>query len=183
MAIKNKVVSNPKTGQDIRFIRTSKDTNGEILEMESTYRAHSKAPAAHYHPYQEEDFVVVTGEVTVSIRGQLKVLRQGDKLNIPPNTVHSMWNESDSVAVVNWKVQPAMNTEFLLEMVNGLAGDGKTNAAGMPNILQVALMVNNFTDEFRLSKPPFIIQKILFLILTPFAYLSGYKPVYRKYID
>lgn len=183
MAIKNKVVSNPKTGQDIRFIKTSKDTNGEILEMESTYHAHSKEPAAHYHPYQEEDFVVVSGELTVSIHGKLKVLRQGDRLNIPPNTVHAMWNRSENVTVVNWKVQPAMNTEFLLEMINGLARDGETNAEGMPGILQVALMVNNFTDEFRLSKPPFIIQKILFLILTPFAYLAGYKPVYRKYID
>lgn len=183
MAFKNKTIRNSKTRVDIRFLQTGKDTHGKLLEMESTYYEHSKEPAAHYHPYQKEDFTILLGELKVRIDGQVIVLKQDDTLHIPVNKVHSMWNDSDSKTIVNWKVQPAMSTDHLLETATGLANDGKTNDEGMPNILQVALMANQYADVFRLKKPPFVIQKILFMILTPFAYLLGYKPTYKKYLD
>ena len=183
MAFKNKQISNPKTGQDIKFLQTAKDTDGKILEMEATYNSHSKEPAAHYHPFQVEDFTVLSGQLTVRMDEHLKVLKQGDTLHIPINKVHSMWNDTDEKTIVNWKVQPAMDTDNLLETATGLAIDGKTNNDGMPNILQVALMANKYSDVFRLANPPFAVQKILFIILTPFSYLFGYRPTYKKYLD
>jgi hypothetical protein len=94
-----------------------------------------------------------------------------------------MWNDSDGETVMNWKVRPALQTEYFLETVVGLAADGKTNKAGMPGLLQVALMANQFSREFRLIKPPLLIQKIIFAILSPIASLAGFKPTYKKYID
>ncbi len=183
MAFKNKQISNPKTGQDIKFLQTAKDTDGKLLEMEATYNSHSKEPAAHYHPFQVEDFTVLSGQLTVRMDEHLKVLKQGDTLHIPINKVHSMWNDTDEKTIVNWKIQPAMDTDNLLETATGLAIDGKTNNDGMPNILQVALMANKYSDVFRLASPPFAVQKILFIILTPFSYLFGYRPTYKKYLD
>jgi quercetin dioxygenase-like cupin family protein len=183
MAYQNKLVQNKITGQNIRFLQTATDTNGQLLEMESTYRAHSKEPTAHYHPYQEEDFEILAGELTVQLDGQLKILKKGDKLHVPANTVHAMWNASDGETVINWQVRPAMDTEQLLETANGLASDGKVKATGMPPLLQTALMANHFSNVFRIAKPPFAVQKILFALLTPFAYLAGYKPIYKKYLD
>jgi quercetin dioxygenase-like cupin family protein len=183
MAIKNKTLCNPKTKQDIRFLQTSKDTDGKLLEMEASFNPHSKEPVPHYHPYQEEDFTVLFGELTVRIDGQVKVFKKGEMLHIPKNKVHSMWNNSDGKTVVNWKVQPAMNTENLFETANGLAMDGKTNDEGMPNLFQLALMANKYADVFRLSKPPYVIQKTLFILLSPLAYLVGYRPTYKKYLD
>lgn len=183
MAFKNKQISNPKTGQDIKFLQTAKDTDGKLLEMEATYNSHSKEPAAHYHPFQVEDFTILSGQLTVRMDEHLKVLKQGDTLHIPINKVHSMWNDTDEKTIVNWKIQPAMDTDNLLETATGLAIDGKTNNDGMPNILQVALMANKYSDVFRLANPPFAVQKILFIILTPFSYLFGYRPTYKKYLD
>ena len=183
MAYKGKQISNHKTGQDIKFLQTAKDTGGKLLEMEATYNTHSKEPAAHYHPLQAEDFTVLSGQLTVRIDGQLKVLKQGNTIHIPAGKVHAMWNNTNTTTIVNWKVQPALDTENLLETATGLVMDGKTNDNGMPNIFQLALMANKYTDVFRLAKPAFIVQKILFYILTPFAYLLGYKPTYKKYLD
>lgn len=183
MATKNKIIRNPITKQDIKFLQTGNETGGQLLEMESTYNAYSKEPAAHYHPFQSEDFRVVSGELTVRIDHQLKVLKIGDAIHIPMTKVHSMWNNTNGTTIVNWKVQPAMDTENLLETATGLANDGKTNEEGMPNILQVALMASKYSDVFRLSKPPFFVQRMVFAILTPFAYLAGYKPTYQKYLD
>lgn len=183
MAFRNKIISNPKTKQDIKFLQTGKDTNGKLLEMETTYNSHSKEPPAHYHPFQVEDFTVLSGQLSVRIDGQIQVLKQGDSLHIPSNKVHSMWNDTDEKTIVNWKVQPAMYTENLLETGTGLAVDGRTNNNGIPNMLQVALMANKYSDVYRLANPPFWIQKIVFLFLTPFAYMFGYKSTYKKYFD
>ena len=183
MAFSNKIIFNPKTKQGLRFLRTSKETGGELLEMETTYHRQSTEPPPHYHPQQVEDFTVLKGELTVRIDGALQALKQGDKLRIPKNTVHSMWNSTNKKTVVNWKVQPALDTENFLETAIGLATDGKTNDDGMPGILQIALLANKYGTVFRLSKPHFAVQKLLFLFLTPFAFLFGYRPTYQKYLD
>lgn len=183
MAYKNKTIRNPKTQTTITFLQTANDTGGQLLEMEHTYNGHSTEPAPHYHPNQEEEFTVLSGELSVRIDGQVRVLKQGERLHIPKNKIHSMWNNSAEKTVVNWKVQPAMDTECFLETAAGLANDGKTNGAGMPGLLQVALLANRFSAVFRLSKPPFPIQRVLFGILMPVAYLAGYRPVYKKYLD
>lgn len=183
MAYKNKVILNPKTRNEIKFLQTSKDTDGKILEMESTYFSHSKEPPPHYHPYQTEDFSVLSGELSIRIHGEIKILKQGESINIQPNVAHSMWNNSNNKTVVNWKVRPAMETEFMLETLVGLAKDEKTNETGVPGIFQISLTANKFSNVLRLTKPPFLVQKIIFTLITPVAYILGYKPTYSKYID
>lgn len=183
MAYKDKTIHNPKVGQTIRFLQTRKDTDGTLLEMEARYDPQSKEPAPHYHPHQAEDFTIVSGSMTVRMDGALRVLQAGDTLHIPQGKVHSMWNNSDAPAIINWKVQPAMETEYFLETVIGLAADGKTDAKGRPGLLQVALMANRYAPVFRLAKPPFVVQRIVFLLLTPLAYLRGYRASYQRYID
>jgi len=183
MATVGKTITNSKTGQSYHFLQTAKSTNGSLLEMESVYDAYSKQPPMHYHPYQEEYFKILKGEITVKLGSVPKYLKQGDELYIPPNTNHAIWNTTDQPAVINWKVIPALESEYLLETITGLANDDKTNARSKPAFLQLVLTANKFSDEFRQSRPAFFIQKILFTILTPFAYLAGYRPVYKKYLD
>jgi quercetin dioxygenase-like cupin family protein len=183
MAYKNKIIKNPYTGQSFKFIQTAKDTSGELLEMETTYRGHSKEPVAHYHPSQDEDFKVLQGEVTVRLDGALKTLRTGDTLHIPRGMVHAMWNRSDREAAVNWQVRPALDTENLFEVTTGLAMDGKTKSDGMPGILQVALTIKKYHHVFRMARPSYTVQKIVFTLLSPIAYLLGYRATYSKYID
>jgi quercetin dioxygenase-like cupin family protein len=184
MAYKNKTIRNPVTGQEIRFIQTSKDSNGELLEMEATYSAMSSEPAPHYHPNQDEFFTIVSGEMTVRLDGEeTHNLKAGDTLQIPRNQIHAMWNATSRKALVNWQVRPALNTEELLETIMGLAADGKCNNKGMPGILQVALTSGQFNKELRLLSPPLLIQKIVFSVLRPFALMSGYKASYAKYLD
>lgn len=183
MAYKNKTITNSKTGQTIKFLQTAQDTGGRLLEMESTFRAHTTEPPLHYHPYQDEKFIIISGQLTVRLNGEIKIFAAGDQFHIPKKMVHAMWNESASPAVVNWQISPALKTEMFFENTFGLANDGRTNEKGMPNILQVSLLVNKYDDFFRLSKPPFLIQKIVFSILAPVAYLAGYRSAYKKYLN
>ena len=183
MAYSNKIINNPVTGQQIRFILTGKETNGELLEMESTWRPYSIRPVLHYHPVQQEDFTVIAGELTVRINDTIKVLHSGDTLRIMANEPHAMWNDSHQPAVVNWKVRPAKETEQLLEIGMGLANSGKVNERGMPPFMQSVVIANRFDNVIRLAKPPYIIQKIVFVVLAPFAWLLGYRAINKDYID
>ena len=179
MAFQNKIIINPVTGQSIKFLQTSKDTEGKLLEMEVCYRSYSKAPPLHYHPCQDEDFVVEKGQMTVRMDGKIFILKKGDCLHIPANVSHSMWNNSDSDAIVNWKVRPALDTEYFLETVTGLTVNKKAN----PSILQMALTTSKYSNVFRLSRPAPAIQKFVFMVLTPFALLAGYRASNKKYLD
>lgn len=184
MAYKNKTIQNPMTGQVIKFLQTNKDTNGQLLEMESTWLPESKEPPAHYHPYQDELFTVITGEITIRLDGEeTHTLQAGDFMKIPRNQVHCMWNASSHKTIVNWQVRPALNTELLLETLCGLASDGKTNKRGKPGMLQVALIASKFSRELRLVKPAYGIQQAVFSVLRPFALIAGYKAVYDKYLN
>lgn len=183
MAIPGKVIHNSLTRQSIRFIKTSQDTDGQLLEMESVYLAQSREPAPHYHPKQEEDFLVLEGELTVVLDGQLMLLKAGDRLHIPAGVHHAMWNSSNTNTIINWQVRPALKTEYFLETVYGLAADGKTNRKGMPVLWQVAATGRYFDNEFRLSKPGFGVQKLVFGLMAPIAYVFGYRGLYKRYID
>lgn len=183
MAYKNKVLINSLTGQDIRFLKTAKDTGGKYLEMETAYHSSSTEPPLHYHPRQSEEFDVLSGELTVKLNNSIHTLKEGDSICIHPAERHAMWNASAEKTIVCWKVIPAMNTENFLETLNGLIKDGKTNDKGVPGIFQISLTANKFSPVFRLARPSFFIQKIIFFILSPIAWLLGLRAVYKKYID
>lgn len=183
MACKNKVIQNPVSGQSIRFLQTSTDTDGHLLEMESSFTSYSNEPIPHYHPRQQEVFTILEGGIAVRLNGEIKELKKGEQLVIAPNTVHSMWNPFGTKAVVNWKVEPALSTEYLLETGMGLATDGKVNKKGLPPVLQTALLARQYKNVFRLAKPPYFLQRMVFGMLAPLSKLAGYKAVYREYID
>lgn len=183
MAYRNKVIHNPVSGQSIRFLQTSTDTDGELLEMESSFSPFSTEPIPHYHPRQHEVFTVLEGSIHVRIHNETKFLKMGEQLAIAPTTVHSMWNPFPIKALVNWKVQPALSTEYFLETGMGLATDGKVNKKGLPSVLQTALLALCYKNVFRLAKPSYFLQRVVFSALAPVSKLAGYRAVYNQYID
>jgi quercetin dioxygenase-like cupin family protein len=184
MAYSGKRIVNPHSGQTIKFIITAKESKGEKLEMITSWLPHSQKPAEHYHPFQEEYFKVMEGELTITINHkETRVLKKGDVMYIPAGTTHAMWNNSSKQAVASWKVFPAYDTEYFLETGIGLAAAGKIGRNGMPGLLQISLLAQRFSREFRLKRPSYLVQQILFGLLKPIALLSGKQPIYKEYID
>lgn len=183
MAFKGKYIENPISGQSIRFINTSVDTDGALLEMESMFAPHSTEPLAHYHPHQNESFTILEGKIRVRINGGYRDFAKGEVLNVKRNTIHSMWNAFDEPARVRWTVQPALGTEYFFEIGMGLAKEGKVGKSGMPKLLQTVLLLDKFRREFRLGKPSYRLQRLIIKSLSPIARAAGYQAVYGKYID
>jgi hypothetical protein len=128
----------------------------------------------HYHPKQTENFRIISGSLAVRIYGKIIVIKQGQTLKIPANVSHAMWNNSDDKTIVNWRVTPALQTEYLMERLTCLANDNRTNSRGVPSFFQKILMAAKYRDSIRLTNPPFFIQRLLFVLLIPLAIAFGY---------
>ena len=107
-------------GNYLRFIRTAAETDGALLEMESTYREGAAMPAAHFHPAQDEHFEVLEGTVTTIIDGVETSHAAGETFHVPAGAVHQMVGETGTR--LNWQVRPALKTaEFFEGLYTGTA--------------------------------------------------------------
>jgi hypothetical protein len=64
----------------------------------------------------------------------------------------------------------------------GLANADRTNAKGMPNPLQLALVGREFADVIQFTKPPAAVQKVMFGLLGAVGRLRGYRGIYPEYL-
>ena len=168
-------------GDKLIFHQTASSTKGALLEMEVTYQPNSEPPPAHYHPNQEEHFKVMSGAMTTWINGKEQVYKPGEKYTVPVGAPHAMYNSSEEEGRIVWQVRPALNTETLFETLWGLSASDRTGSDGVPNLLQIAVLFREYNREFRLLKPPYFIQRILFSILAPIGRVAGYKTRYAEF--
>jgi hypothetical protein len=80
------------------------------------------------------------------------------------------------------EVRPGARFEEMIKNLYGLAQDGKTDAKGMPNLLQAVLFAREFEDVLWFTKPPRPVQKVLFTALAPVARFLGYRGSYPEYL-
>jgi quercetin dioxygenase-like cupin family protein len=173
MAHQGKVLINPEVGRLV-FLRTSEDTDGELLEMEVSYLPHSSPPPNHYHPFQEESFRVIQGTINTQIGGISATYKSGDEFFVPPGVNHWMYNAGETEARVNWQTRPALQTEKFFEIMWELK---------KPKLMQLAVILQEFSREFRPASPPYWFLRILFGLLTPIGKLMGYRAVHEGYIQ
>jgi quercetin dioxygenase-like cupin family protein len=183
MARSGEMIENPVTRERIRFLRTSQETTGELTEFEVIVEPRGFAAAEHVHPKQEERFEVLSGCLHSRVDGVVQVVLPGGSLVVPRGTPHVWRNGGNDELRMRVEFRPALKTESFFETFFGLARDGKTNPKnGLPGLLQVAVLVDEYRDEIRLIRPPWIVQRmVLFLLLVPVARLLGFRAQYPEY--
>jgi hypothetical protein len=92
------------------------------------------------------------------------------------------WNAGPEEACVRIEMRPAARFEVMIRNAVGLAQDGRVNNRGMPNLLQLAVFAQEFADVVQFTRPPRIVQGILFGVLIPIARLLGYRGSYPQYL-
>jgi len=172
------VIENPVTGERIVFRKTSRDTGGQAVVIETFLQPDAFVAAAHVHPSQEERFEVLRGVVGFKIGGEKIVAGPGRRITVPAGTPHKFWNAGDDEAQFVCEIRPALQFESLLETMFALAADGKTNRKGMPNLLRLAVIAHAHFDTVRLPFPPAIVQRIGLGLGSPAGRLLGYEPTY-----
>ena len=180
MAHAGQVLENPVSGERFTFSRTAKETNGELLEFELELMPNGQVPGAHVHPAQEETFEVLEG--TMKFRKGLRTVtaRAGDTVVVPRKTVHRFENVGGTTARVRVEVRPALRMEELFEAAVALAREGRTNSAGMPFPLDLALFMREFENEVRAPFVPAGITRAVMAPLVNVARRRGLDARYRE---
>src|SRR5215203_4114138 len=171
-------IVNPRTGQRMVFLKTSTETGGELVQIDTYNPPTGVAEPEHVHPFQESGAEVLSGSLRFRIGGEERLVKAGESITIPANTLHFFWNDGEQEAhTVQW-FRPALKIDRFFESFLGLAQAGKLDEKGLPSLWQLAVMVPQFGDEIRLTSPPWVVQKSVFGALAPVGRMLGHRPEY-----
>lgn len=180
MPLKGQIATNPTNGDSYEFLEVAADTQGKRVVLSATIHSKGQLVPNHLHVLQDETFEVVSGKLTVWSEGQLKTLTAGEKIRLPKNTPHNHYNNEDSPLCYIQTVEPALDFEYLIENLVGLAADGKSKN-GKYGLMQELVTLKYLDSKSFLAGIPIGIQKILMNTLAPLGRMMGYRAIYKKY--
>lgn len=180
MAKQGDKITNARTGQKMIFLQTGKETNGQLLEIESFNPKSDMREPIHIHPKQESSATVISGKLHFLVNGKEQILGVGEKIVIPAGVPHCFWNDDDMEAHSVQQFSPALSIDEFFESFFALAKDGKLSDKGMPPFLQLPLMGLKHKDDIRVIRPPWMLQLLTYWILAPISFVMGYRANYTS---
>src|SRR5215212_9255406 len=185
MAKAEDVIENPITGERITFLRTTTETNGELLRFEYVVPPRFFIPE-HFHPHQEERHEVISGTLRGRVGGQERDYSEGERVVGPAGVPHAWKNpSSDEELHFVSELRPPLAFETILETTFGLARDGKSTKQGIPKSpLQIAVLADESRGMFYATRVPVAVQEgflALLALLASVGRLLGYKARYPEY--
>jgi quercetin dioxygenase-like cupin family protein len=168
-------IENPITKERIDFRVTGAQTAGRYTEADLFVGPGGYAAAEHIHPLQEERFEIKKGVLRLRANGDERELLPGDVALVPPGTPHVWSNGGDDELHMLLRFTPALNTEEFFKSYFALLAAGKSNAKGMiTNPLQLAVLMEEFSDFIVPTRPPRLVQRAV-AALAPLAKRLGYR--------
>jgi quercetin dioxygenase-like cupin family protein len=167
-------IHNPRTGQQMRFLRTAADTDGAVLQIETVNPPTGVAEPTHVHPHQETRAERVSGTLRFVVDGKEQRLDPGEAITIPAGVPHHFVNDGDTDAIAIQEARPALRTAEFFETYFALAERDELDKHGKPSLLRFAVLGPAFAEEIRLTSPPWPLQRLAFALLGPIARRRGY---------
>jgi quercetin dioxygenase-like cupin family protein len=175
MAISGQIISNKVTGEKLKYLQTSDDTDKKFTQFRLWVSPKGNVPMRHIHPDLSETVEVISGVFKVECDGQIMYLKPGEKFTIEKGKPHQWWNESDSQqAQVIFTIEPAGKFEVMQEQIFGIC-----NAKGKLSFLQIMVMAKEY--DMIIAGPSLFIQKLMWAVLSPIGRLLGLKKYYPEY--
>jgi quercetin dioxygenase-like cupin family protein len=116
-------------GETLRPLLTN--AMGSAVEIFDTSGPAAAGPPPHRHPW-EEVYVVLSGELEVTVDGDAQVLSAGGIAHVPAGTVHAYRNVTDAHFLTI--VTKGNATKFFTEV----ASDVEMNPPDVPGVVRVA---------------------------------------------
>lgn len=174
---------NTVTGERAVVLRGDEDGEGRPVLVHLTVAPGGAVAGEHVHPRVSERFQVVAGTLGTRIDGVERTLRAGEEATVAARIRHDWWNAGDDEAHVVVELSPPEpRFEMMIATIFGLANAGRTNAKGMPNPLQLALIGQEFSDVIVFTKPPVPVQGVVFRVLGAIGRRRGYRAIYPEYL-
>jgi mannose-6-phosphate isomerase-like protein (cupin superfamily) len=179
MAEPNLIV-NPLSGEQIVILRSAAETGGQVLDWELRLAPGGRVPSSHAHPEQQETFTVLEGTMRFRVGWRRIIARQGQRVVVPPGTVHHFANASRVSARVAVESRPALRMQELLETAAALAQDQHAAGRTLPRPLDLALFMTEFEREVAAPLLPRALVRFLMRGLARAARALGLDATYQK---
>jgi len=152
------------------------ELSDDVLRIDSVNPAGvEEREPLHTHPMQKSGAEVISGELVFEVDGKRRRIGPDESITVPAGTVHRFWNEDDEDAHSIQYFRPALDIADFFETLFALANAGELEAKGMPKLLQLTVMVPEFSDEIRPVSPPWPVLQALTTLLAPVARARGYR--------
>jgi|GEM_PF-3719761 len=175
-------IYNIATGETYHFYPVDQNDTNETLSFKRIHESNRVVPL-HIHPYQEERFVILKGQVNFQLgNGDLIVAKAGQVVSIPAGIAHAPINSTsmDNSAIVSFT--PELKSRYFFESIVGFSREGKTILNGIPlNPFKAVIIGSTYRDEFELASVPPMIRKLTYFMFGNISKKLGYKPWYKHY--
>jgi quercetin dioxygenase-like cupin family protein len=182
---------NPHVGQRSRIVTLPGETGGHGFVLEYINRPFSgeHAVPAHVHTAYVETFEILKGRARYRLGGDTRTANAGDRVVMPAGVPHvHPWSHSAEELHVRQiaEVTPAdlrgLNASLQAALtIQALAKAGRVNAQGLPNLLQLGVLIETTMPATYLAGPPIALQRVLFRALGWLGRAAGYKTSYPEY--
>ena len=155
----------------MRFV----ELNDELVRTENHHPPTDAREPLHVHPRQESGAKVLAGRLIFEVAGRQQEVACGEEISIDANTPHRFWNPDPVEAVSVQFFRPALESAAFFETFFTLGQRGELTKGGAPSLLQTAVMVPEFGDVIRLTRPPWPVVRAICAVLRPIALRRGYR--------
>jgi mannose-6-phosphate isomerase-like protein (cupin superfamily) len=177
MPYAGQTLNNPFTGERIIFEQTEQDTGGALVTFE-----HFMLPRTtptfpeHVQLNQEERFEIISGTARYRLAGVEGQARAGETVIVPPGAIHiNCWNEGPEALKMHHSFRPGGGADIFFETIFTLAMNGKTNARGEVNLLQLAVIGSEIKSQTFNAGIPIPLQRLALPVLAMIGRLLGYR--------
>jgi quercetin dioxygenase-like cupin family protein len=174
----NKPIALP-SGDVIEILETSATTGGEYVRSRILFAVGGLRVPAHIHPHQDEEYKVVSGKLTYFLDGEKHIADAGTTITLPRGIRHEHYSEGPEAAVTIQTLKPGLDFDYLLENLFGLGAEG--HLKGISYFLQLMVILAKMKSAFVLADIPIWLQKTVAKMVTPIAYVFGYRAVYERF--
>jgi quercetin dioxygenase-like cupin family protein len=152
------VLKMPELGIRIEIRRRARDTGGELVEFDVIGRPRGLLTLGHVHAGYAERIEVVAGTLRLRMGGSVRLLRPGERVEIPPGTAHAQLAEGREPHHLHVEWRPAGPTEAFGERLAAMSRDSKLNRWGFPTPLAAAALIRDFGTDVQPAWPPAAVQ-------------------------
>jgi mannose-6-phosphate isomerase-like protein (cupin superfamily) len=129
-------------------------------------------PPIHIHPKQHETYEVLEGEAEFILGEKKLIVKQGEKVEIPPNTPHTFKNNTNNWLKMRDSHQPALTFEEMMRQLHDLVHSGKIRGfRDFKSLVYLSMLWVKHKELQQSIQPPFIVMRFMTLV----GKLMGYK--------
>ena len=158
----------------IEILETSAMSGGAYVRSRIVFATGGLRVPPHIHP-QDEEFKILSGKLTYFLAGEKHVADAGTTITLPRGVGHEHYSEGPEDAATIQTLRPGLDFDYLLENLFGLGAEGR------PTTIQLLIAIAKMKSAFVRADIPIWLQKTAAHIVTPIAYLFGYRAVYKRF--